>query len=91
MALNRRAAAIKLGILRRLEIGGKSAFDLVSVQRYPAALMAESAKPHATLLPQPTHAYERRSAIRAGVRPSLGEQWPFSFADTPLNGLSSQA
>jgi hypothetical protein len=71
MALHRRAAAIKLGILRRLEIGGNFAFDLVSVERYLAALMAESAKLHATFLPQPTHAYERRSGIRAGVRPSL--------------------
>ena len=49
MALHRRAAAIKLGILRRLEIGGNSAFDLVSVERYLAALMAESAKLHVAL------------------------------------------
>jgi hypothetical protein len=46
-----------------LEIGGNTAFDLVSVERYLAALMAESAKLHATPLPQPTHAYGGRAAF----------------------------
>jgi hypothetical protein len=65
---------IKLGTWKHLEIGGNTAFDLVSVERYLAALMAESAKLRATPLPQPTHAYGGRAAFTQVCRHHFGGQ-----------------